>query len=90
MYLNEIFERQSSNMRLLFFKQIFEHINGSLSGLFWRTEKCRTKDLRGGAFSIRQCDWGSKEIPKRALSMVVTLNYIFMTNFTPPTSELNL
>ena len=29
-----------------------EHINSPLSGLFWRTEKCKTKDLRGGAFRI--------------------------------------
>ena len=35
------------------FEHIFEHINGPLSGVFWRTEKCRTKEIRGGAFSIR-------------------------------------
>ena len=32
---------------------IFEHFNCPLSGLVWRTEKCRREDLRGGAFSIR-------------------------------------
>ena len=36
-----------------FFEHIFEHINCPLSGLFYRTGKCRSKDLRGGAFSIR-------------------------------------
>ena len=35
------------------FEHILEHSNGPLSGLFWRTEKCRTGDLRDGAFSIR-------------------------------------
>ena len=30
-----------------------EHIYGPLSDLFWRTEKCRTMDLRADAFSIR-------------------------------------
>ena len=35
-----------------FFEHIFEHINGPLSSLFWRTEKCRTEDLRGGALPV--------------------------------------
>ena len=28
-----------------FYQHIFEHIKGPLSGLFWRTDKCRSKDL---------------------------------------------
>ena len=36
-----------------FFEHIFEHMNAPLSGLFWRTKKCRHEDLRGDAFSIR-------------------------------------
>ena len=39
---------------LTFFEHIFEHINGPLSGLFYRTEKCRPEEIRGGAFNIRQ------------------------------------
>ena len=42
--------------RLIFlelFKHILERINNPLSGLFWRTEKCRTEEIRGGALSIR-------------------------------------
>ena len=30
------------------------YINGPLLGLFWRTEKCRSKEIRGRAFSIPQ------------------------------------
>ena len=37
-----------------FLEHIFEHIKGPLSGLFLITDKCRSKDFRGGAFSIRQ------------------------------------
>ena len=36
-----------------FFKHIFKHNNAPLSGLYWKTEKCRSKEIRGGAFSIR-------------------------------------
>ena len=36
-----------------FFKHFLEHINGPLSGLFYRTDECSSEDLRGGAFSIR-------------------------------------
>ena len=35
-------------------EHILEHIKGPLWGLFWRTEKCGTEDLRGGALSIRR------------------------------------
>ena len=34
-------------------KNIFEHINSSLLGLSYRTQKCRSEEIRGGAFSIR-------------------------------------
>ena len=37
----------------LIFEHIFEHIKGPLSGLFWRTEKCRSNEIRGDTFSIR-------------------------------------
>ena len=39
---------------LNFFKNNFEHINGTLLGLFWKTKKCKSDDLRGVAFYIRQ------------------------------------
>ena len=45
-----VFYRAYSIIVKLFYRAyaIFEHITGPLSGLFWRTEKCRSKDLRGG------------------------------------------
>ena len=43
-----------------FSEHIFKHINGPLSGLFWRTEKCRSEDLRGGGFSTHQRNLGLK------------------------------
>ena len=36
-----------------FFEHIFEHIEGPLSGLFWRTKKCRSVEIIGGAYSNR-------------------------------------
>ena len=36
-----------------FFKHIFAHINAPLLGQFWKTEKCKSKEIRGGAFIIR-------------------------------------
>ena len=45
-----MFEKLAQRVFILeLFKYILEHY-GPLSGLVWRTEKCRTKDLRGGAF----------------------------------------
>ena len=35
-----------------FLEHIFEHIKGPLSGLFYISDKSRTKEIRGGAFSI--------------------------------------
>ena len=40
------------NWAYAIFEHIFKHINGPLLCLFWRTVKCRTKDLRGDAFSF--------------------------------------
>ena len=40
----------------LLFKKFFEHIKGPLSGLFYRTKKCRSEVLRIGAFSIHIWD----------------------------------
>ena len=48
------------------FEHILEHINGPLSGLFWRREKCRTEDLRGGAFSIHHLKGYNTVLPLRA------------------------
>ena len=34
-----------------FFKHIFKHLKGPQSGLFFITDKCRTEEISGGAFS---------------------------------------
>ena len=40
-------------LTFLFIFYFFEHINGPLLSLFNRTERCRSEDLRVGAFSKR-------------------------------------
>ena len=44
----ELFNRANAIL-----EHILEHINDPLLGLFWRTEKFRTEEIEGGAFSIR-------------------------------------
>ena len=38
-----------------FFEHIFEQIKGPLLGLFYRTEKCRSEEKRGGALASPNC-----------------------------------
>ena len=33
-----------SNVKYSFFEHILEHINAPLSGIYWKIEKCRSKD----------------------------------------------
>ena len=59
--LSNIFYRAYTIVELFknFLEHIFEHIKGPLSGLFFITDKCKTKEIRGGAFSIRRSHgWG--------------------------------
>ena len=41
---------------ITFFEHIFKHVNCTLSGLFYRTKKCGSEEIRGGAFIIHQKD----------------------------------
>ena len=57
--MKDLMIRSTSDLIILLnqtINQIIAHINTSLSGLFHRTEECRSKDLRGGAFSTRLFD----------------------------------
>ena len=53
-HVNQSWCRQSFFVDDSYHHHIFQHIKGPLSSLFWGTDKCRSEDLRGGAFSIPQ------------------------------------
>ena len=74
------------------FKQIFKHIYTPLLGLFWKTEKCRSEEIRGGTFSIRRLCFKIQQLSEHDRiyhasicfqSCVVSINKVLQIHFEP-------
>ena len=57
-----------------FFEHIIEQTKGLLSGLFYRTQKCRSEEIRVGTFGIRLVVFNQKSINRQMYRIIFFQN----------------